>query len=545
MDEDVDEPRQSNDGGSDVGLAGTLIASYTSSATGHDRWTKLSKLYNDTYLDLFNEAHSQPPAQHNLQDTQYGIVTWSTEEKSKFFEALARKGRHDLEAISAAVETKSIVEVAEYLHLLREAEKERHMFYASVKRASHAEIDAAVEVGPELEDKLEAVADALAAFQDHYDQAAARIKGSGLWLVDAANAQAIDEANDVREEQADDEDEGISCLQFFKFGTMLELSKNLFMNTPPGSHHDHWTDLADGDEPSVTVDAVQDFYNLVKSITMRLLQSALFLAESRIRATTSHEYTPSRALKEIDVEAALDVLGMPNSAFNYLPAYLERSKHTIVVGGHKKGERSAKVSLDEAKRILAMKQSEGRRMSLSRAVSVSSDADRSSESGHSVSASQRTDDELGLSQSSLQSHIASPEVSGADQSEISTVEDDGSEAGDDSDVDMSDQVNKHVSRKRRRRMLELAEDEFMEKLDQIASMREDTEIREKLGWPIMDVNDDVKLGRTPAKLRKMREDLQDWTEFEYRQPWESGLYKTLATDEMPQDNNEGARESAL
>lgn len=504
-----------------------------------NRWAKLAKLYNDRYLELFKEPQDEVKHRHHLQESQYGSVTWSKDDKEKFFQALTKNGRHDLQAISNMVKTKSTIEIQEYLHLLKEAEHERHMFYKSVKQASHAEIEAAVEIGPELEAKLEEASDALAAFQDNYDQAAARTRSQRFWLISSDIAAQIDKENDARSQDDNDgemtADDGLSCLDYFKFGNMLELSKTLFMNMSVSRLHPHWKDLVEGDEqPSVTIEAANDLFKLCKSLTQRILQTAIFLAESRIRTTSSLDYTPSRTLKEADVAASLDVLRMPANAFDYWPAYLKRSGATIVVGGHKKGERSARVTMAEAQQVLAIERSEGRRMSLSRAVSISSNADTGSKNDVSPPASRHTDSSVGSAQMSSQDRAADSSYSESDDNKLVSCNSDASEAGSESDIKMQDQPNAHMSRKRRRRLLEEAEDEFMEELDQIASMKEDHELRKRLGWPVVNTDINVKLGRRPAKLRKMHEDLRDWTDIDYRQIWDSGSHNAYNGVEDPE-----------
>ncbi|KAK5097041.1 hypothetical protein LTS08_007061 [Lithohypha guttulata] len=501
---------------------------------GSARWGRLAKSYSDQYVELFTAEYERGEVKRPLETSQLGSVIWTGEEKETFFEALARKGRHDLQALSNLVGTKSVVEVQDYLYRLKEAERERHMFFKHAKRIAHPEIDAAIDIDAELEDELEEAADALAALQDFYDESAAKSKGTGTQVIDSAFASTIDTANDAEEdghqEEDLDTDDDQHGLQLFRFDMLLELSRALFMNMPNSSQHHHWLEIAeDNEEPSITIDAVESLFNLVKSITQRILQTAIFLAQSRIRSTTIANYSPSNVLKTDDIDAALNVLRMPADSFDYWIDYLKRSRSQIVLGGHRKGEQKAILALGDAQRMLSVRGTRGRRRSLS-AINMTSQK-LNGDAGHIEERTDQHFDVISDDDDASHSFEASRTAQSLDSDGGSHAEEETASGNDrrhsDDDTDRSGNSQRglsggRLSYKRRRLMLEEAEDEFMESLDHAASIREGNYIRSLLGINIGEGELDFEPGRRPPKFRKTREELADWTDISYKSPWEHG-----------------------
>lgn len=507
------------------------------------RWNRLSKHYNDLYLDFFLNSQSADDSFPPLVDSQFGSVTWTSSEKTRFFSALTRKGRHNLPELATAVGTKSVVEIKDYLTRLKEADTEHQMFASHAKNVSFAEMQIAVEINPALEGELEQAADALAAFQDKYDLAKARGSG-GLWLIDAGTAQAIDEQNKAREgreennavERAETDDRRAAALQMFHFETLLELSKSIFMNSAANGELSQWTDHAEeGEEPSLTVEVAEILYNLTKSLVQRILQTSLFLALSRLRSMTTRDYTPSKVLKDIDVVAALNILNMPVDSWDYWTHFPRRSGLCVVLGDHRKGQNEP-LTPEQVERVLSVRSSRGRHRSLSGIVSRSSQepevtSDHETEGGPQqghISMSIESEEDQGFSADS-----------GGENSQSSSLDDDGDDDGSDSDSeeeggaegqvtgDQNQEISSeperqdaHRSRKRRRIMTDASQDDFLENLDHAAQLGEEYMLQQILG-PGGNTEEPVpELTRRPRTKRKTREDLQDWSEMEYRSSWE-------------------------
>ena len=507
------------------------------------KWKRLTKSYNDQYLELFNDSFRQGDVDEPLEVSQLGSIIWTSYEKRKFFDALARNGCRNLTALSDAVQTKSQVEIIEYVRRLKEAEVERQMFSVHAKNVSHPEIEAAIEIEPALDRKLDDAADALAAFQDYYDYAEAKLKYQGVWVIDStAAAELADDHNDEKDEATEEDDTKVvssaeSAVELFRFDALIDLSAKLFMNMPEHRLHGHWQDYTEEDEePAITIDAARDMYLLVKSLTQRVLQSAIFLAESRLRSMTRTDYSPTRIVKDIDIAAALDVLKMPSDSWDYWTGFAARNGLKIVLGGNSKRERNDNISLQKAKDILAVRATRGRRRSLSRLAELMSAESAPLEAGSGQS--EEVENHSGhLDDDGFESVQESQELDqyhGSDTAHVPTAGSSSNFHGSDSehesdmDVDSSGDTGTsnnaknaiHVSRRRRRRLMEEAEDDFMERLDRANSISEAKRLRALLGFTDEDPEVAVDLGRRPRKMRKTEADLQDWTKITFRETWE-------------------------
>ncbi|EGP84135.1 uncharacterized protein MYCGRDRAFT_96168 [Zymoseptoria tritici IPO323] len=73
---------------------------------------------------------------------------------------------------------------------------------------------------------------------------------------------------------------------------------------------------ADVDQPAVYKSAIADLQNLTINITRRLVQATLFQAMSRLRAEDSSrkDWTPSAAVRQMDVRAAMQILNLPSTS---------------------------------------------------------------------------------------------------------------------------------------------------------------------------------------------------------------------------------------
>jgi len=509
------------------------------------RWKRLSKNYSDKYLDIFRQSQQTLDVDDSLLASQIGSVTWTPLEKQRFFDALAREGRHGLPAIAAAIGSKSEIEVIKLLLKLKDANIDRQRYSQYSKNISHAEIDSAVEIDEELESLLEEAADALAAFQNYYDLSAEKNKSSGIWLIDSRIAAYI---RQKRETMEDNDTEGGPAVKFtsekgkndalemFHIDTMLELGRRIFMNSPPDSDLDHWTEVAEDDEePSITVDALQYYYNLLKSLVQRVLQSAIFLAKSRIRSSTTYEYAPAAVLKDIDVLAALNTLNLPVDSFERWAGFPRRSGVRIVSGSHQKGGTDTEaLSLQQVEDALSIRASRGRRRSLSSTVSTSSlDEDGDNEQAidrglgllpnpempHGEGEQLRRSTSRDTLRDSTPSDGASGghDFSGVDHSSTDTSSDTGN--GDD-ELAAAEGDNPELSRKRRRLILEEAQDEFLEELDHSAKDKEAARLRYLLGFGDGEERPGEGLGKRPKTWRKTEEDLRDWSDIAYRSSWE-------------------------
>ena len=490
------------------------------------KWNRVRKHYHDQYLELFKSTIE--PDDYGIQDgdleaTQLGAVLWHPEEKANLYRRLCRNGRHDLPGLAVLIGSKSVVEVKVYLDNLRDQETDRQRFQAQPKNVSHSEIPAAVEIGADCELALDRAADALLAFQERYDFVTGQ-QANEQYLIDHAVAEELDlvldespRAEDTDEEGTDDElPLSKRAFTLLRLSTFLELSECLFMNGT-ASNPDSWSTLAEtGERPSMTLDSVTALYDLVVNFLRRLLQSCVFLAQSRIRASTSQDYRPSRIVKYEDVAAALDVLGITPNADLFWAGLARRNGLTVLDDAHKRGvDNAAELSYKEVEdALLHPDKMEPVPVATGAATGHSSGFDEASGSSDS------TEREYSLDDSSDDDEDRLP----ADETAPSEGDDDG--LAQNTHVEGGPSPEKRpakIPRFKRLRELEAEQDEYLERLDQKARQQEESRLlsllcHEEERQIKGEETDD--LGVRPRQPRKSVEDCMGWT-VNYEAEWES------------------------
>ncbi|KAL8657036.1 MAG: hypothetical protein Q9226_002317 [Calogaya cf. arnoldii] len=273
--------------------------------------TEYHGLLNDTIRDL----HPGPltSTTHNAHITQVGMCRWSSHERGLLFGGLARYGADSLPAIVALIGTKSEPEVHTYLRSLKAASVKQHMYGKRQSLVRMADIPAAVELSEDCCTNLEQAADSLATLQQRHEEHSEEQMHGDLWKLDQDKARWIEWRMCESEEGKSEIHERVPAAELLNLGQMLELSRNLFMNA--ADRDINWHSLSSrSDSPALQYTAFSDLHNIAVSITTRLTQTALFFAMSRLRATKSKYYLHQCALKRCDVLAAINVLGMKESA---------------------------------------------------------------------------------------------------------------------------------------------------------------------------------------------------------------------------------------
>lgn len=326
-----------------------------------ERQERLQKHYNDRYLSLLNEASTDGTdvTESDFGSTRIGVTDWSSSEKERFFIALSRRSKADVRGIAASIGSKSELQVYEYLLLLEEEDRSRRLYALQPSTVSHAEIPAAAEVSTECEASLEQAADALASYQDKFDRAVGEQMHDGPWLIDHVAAKAHDMLVDhgcdsSAPEESTWKGSPMPAGQLFRLSSWLSLTERFFMNSDPSKNENNWnTHSAQDEVPSLTQGAISDLYDLTLHHLRKLIQTSAFCAESRIRNTKDHGYTAKAFVKEQDVAAAIDVLGLQDDASHFWIKLARRNGLKVVEDDGKKDRRYAKV-LDyaEVERIL-------------------------------------------------------------------------------------------------------------------------------------------------------------------------------------------------
>ncbi|PHH82892.1 hypothetical protein CDD82_4427 [Ophiocordyceps australis] len=265
--------------------------------------------FNVAYLELLNREIEDAAERICIKDvfdapqTQLGLVIWSPIEKQQLFEALGRLGRHDLAGIAAFIQSKSQVQVSQYIHHLQTACSQKQ----ALSRRSIvelAEIPAAVQVGPQCCHVQEEAADCISLKQEHREVHQEEEKWGSLWNL------TPEIAREWERDQGDDDSNATrppftSLLNLAKW---LKLAQRFYMNSsvPTGN----WT-YFDESPPSIWATAFDDFYSLALSLTRRLVQTTLYVSMSRLRAQSALDPRPENIVRKGDALAAIATLSMP------------------------------------------------------------------------------------------------------------------------------------------------------------------------------------------------------------------------------------------
>lgn len=482
------------------------------------RWNRLQSHYNDQYLNLLNESSDDDHdlVKDDLESTQLGSTTWSSWEKERFFLALSRRSKADICGIATIIGSKSELEVYEYLRLLEEEHKYRHLYSTEVDHISYADIPAAAELSIESEALLEEAAEALTVYQDRYDHAIGEQKHQGRWLVDHVLAKAYDELVDqgeggISSDASLSTESSIPAKGMFSLSSWLSLTEQVFMNSDPTRTENNWTSHAAEDEvPAMTQGAISDLYEVAIHQLQKLMQTSIFCAESRIRTTRDRVYTAKALVKAQDVAAAISILGLPDDRSQFWLGLAKRNQLNVVDDHRKKGRgRRTLLTYDQVESILGetLAPDRGRRShtSASSSLCVSEDSDHVTESG----VSEDVDDSDVLSSDRLEP-----------SRDATTCTDEVMEENDDteSSTESSDEE-----------LCEDDQDRRLENLDQVNSRRQELQLYHDLGWAKLE---DIELADleklrpgeevTGRMKRKNRADLVDWRDSitRYVESWE-------------------------
>jgi len=293
---------------------------------------RLRALYTDQYRQLYNETvldAANCGSKGYYEQSQLGLTTWSSSEKAVFFRTLALKGRDDLASVSSAIVTKSEPEVRAYLLLLDEVSAEQQIYEPYDSLLDHSEIPAALEVSQECEVALEGAAGALAILQEKEDVKEEKRKHGDQWRLTSVIAGRIHEQLQEGPNGEAAVDEAVPAAILLDLKAFLTLTKRFFMNSPDPELNYRTYATARIKPLSILHTAFSDFHNLVVRITRRLVQCAIFLAMSRLRAMDEKKRAPRRLVRGLDMVAALEISGMKPNAHDYWVGLARRCKLNV------------------------------------------------------------------------------------------------------------------------------------------------------------------------------------------------------------------------
>ena len=272
-----------------------------------------------------------------LPPSQIGTSFWTSSEKHRLFAAIQSLGPGNLQALATAIGTKAEPEIKAYILLLQEGVRELET--KTVQQFGPGDVSAAIETEPDSLKAEELVATAIEKRSRTIEEAIEKKQwGEESWLIDDDVAASLetrhgssngettkdDDVEDSRHEAphitSDDErsDEGlIASTELLNAATLLQLSRSLFMNSIDPAMN--WQTLsqeeASDQRPSIRRTAFDDFYNLVVSLTRRLMQASIFQALSRLRASSESRLLPY--VNGFDVAAARETMGLKTQRPEY------------------------------------------------------------------------------------------------------------------------------------------------------------------------------------------------------------------------------------
>ena len=364
-------------------------------STARPRSKRLRNLYSDRYRKLFNEiVDGLSPVGPSIPlvkpgSSHIGMVAWSSQERQSHFEAIGKKGGHDVLVSARALGTKTQLEVRNFFRLLDEAKAKQHVHGSGRTLLDASAIPAALEISNECNAALEAAADALAMMQEKEDEKIERKNHGNKWLLTPKIAKQVDRCLSHGPDGEAKIAETIPSAIILDLSKFLKLSSRLFMNST--DQECNWRYLIKNRErPSIFFSAFSDLSNLLLTITKRLVQSTIYFAMSRIRAMDASAYRASLDVTSQDVRAALDVSSMKATTHDYWVHLARRCRLDVVDRQGRLRERKVsgrRMDYDEVETILSQDRDVrgryGRSQSLAGNRVVSHTTDSSSQSDSS------------------------------------------------------------------------------------------------------------------------------------------------------------------
>lgn len=448
--------------------------------------TEYHILVNNTIRDLGLDPLWAGRA--DLPPGQVGISRWSPEEKELLYRGLVRYGRDNLPAIAALIGSKSELEVHVYLQLLQDSKMKLHTYSDRQSLSSGADVPAAVEISEPCCAALEQMADSLAFLQQRHEEYQEKKKHPDLWKLDQKAAEWVNQRMSEGDDGLNEVRDRLPAAEVLNLDSFLDLSAKCFMNSSePDSNFRSF--VSRFEKPSMIHAAFSDVYSVVLSITKRIIQSSLFFAMSRLRATSSSSYSHSKAVKQADVLAALDVLAMKRNARAFWVELPRRCKLGIHNGTSKTGYEGA-MDYDEVERILGRTPTSDADL-----VGESQKEDSDSDSNQASSSDAVTDSASPSALDRVESPDLIPSHGSATTSSLLSAE----------DFD-------HTS------------EAYLEYVDQRASRKEEFRLWEMLGKEPLSLaqRETTSRPKHPGPYRQSKDDLDDWRGWtEIRPEWEA------------------------
>lgn len=452
---------------------------------------------------------------HNVH--QHGAVIWTATEKEILYNVLDRKGKNGIKEIAAAIGTKSELEVMDHLRLLHRGLESQHLVERHVKTIIMGDVPAAAEISEKCCAELDEYARGLRAKDDLDAVLAARMRFGENWLVTSTQAKQLLAA------EMDVPMRGDMHLpaNLLNIPTWIDLEQRFFMNFGGSQEEDNWVNVAQAkhEYPSISGDALMDFYALTVSITRRLIQSTQFVAMSRIRSQRLYGRERANAVRRKDVKAAINILNMKPKRTNFL-LNLARRNELVIKDEHKrKGWKAPTIDYDEAEKILNGETDYFQRVRDATRTIAADNANTEEVGKEDEVDSDNSDGEYAYQPSRMTSRqpteLSSPNAS-SDEDETSL----------DSEEEHANTLDREHSRRE-----ELALWHVLEK-----------PAPPRLQTPITTEQDDKDASRRPTADRKAPQDMVEWRDRTlYRGEWEEYGYEVGDVEEALVENRRKRR----
>lgn len=484
-------------------------------------------LYNDEYRGLFNETVNEVTLgeiakQESLPSSQIGATFWSTEDKELLFRTLARRGRHDLPRLAADIGSKSESEVFIYLEMLQKAAADEQIYEPKKKLPNAFDVPAALEISQTCCGSLDVAAEALSVLQQQEEEKIEKQmkKHGDLSLLTPKIAKLAERCLRSGEQSHAEILETLPAAELLNLRTFLALSKRFFMNSSVMKNN--WRTYTERRKPpTIMYTAFSDFHKLALSVTNRIVQSSIFYAMSRRRALdASGHYTSSHHVKQADVLAALNTLGMEGNSRRIWAGVARKCKLRIYENVKRRRVSGKRYNYNEIEAIMTSVSSRVRGRSR---ANTQQDLDFSDSQG-----TETPDGDM------------SDRSNGTDLSDSLSIGEENSITLSDTAPSPTGSVDTHFSKQELR---EEAQDAYAEALDQQASRAEEQRFWVLLGEDVAKIMPPkvVELPRMPMAQRKDKEDLSDWkTWMTYVAEWEA--YETpVSTTSFMENRSFGRR----
>ncbi|KAL2867164.1 uncharacterized protein BJX67DRAFT_105548 [Aspergillus lucknowensis] len=342
-----------------------------------DLRSSLSNQSVEAYGSLFNEQDVPNTEEDSYNLTQDGIVVWTPQEKQLFYHALDRNGRDGIREIAASVESKSELEVQEYIRLLQKGVRRQHFNDTRTRLATMGDIPAAAEISEECCKSLDEYAELLGLAEQAEEDIVGKLKHKNLWIINRKVAKQLEisaSSNGTRNllnvgevaPHADTQSEPVNSAEcsaelhaasdVFKMTNWIDLSERLFMNFGGPRLEDNWVNVAFKREtPSMTADAFTSFYDIALGVTSRLVQATHFFAASRVRRSRGTSRPSARAVRSSDVKKAARALNMRSSSSDFWIGLARRCSLDVVDPRHTRAWGRISLDHDEVEALLSRK----------------------------------------------------------------------------------------------------------------------------------------------------------------------------------------------